>query len=294
MRLVLPLPGHEAFARRLVEAGGFELAGLNVRRFPDGERYVRIETDPAGRTVDLVCSLAEADRDFLTLAFAADAARDLGAIAVNLVAPYLGYMRQDARFQPGEAVTSRTFARLLSTTVDHLLTVDPHLHRVHDLEGLYDIPCTVLRAAPLIGAWIRREAKRPLIVGPDAESEQWAAEIAAVAGAPFVVLGKERFGDREVRITLPDLKEHFGRQPVLVDDIASSGRTLVAAAGQLRGQGFPPPVCVVVHAVFADDALARVMEVSGRVVSTDTLAHPTNAITVAPIVAEALRGIALH
>ena len=288
-RLVLPLPGSEVFAERLATAGGIELAVLESRRFPDGERYLRIHADPGGRPVDILCS--NADEQFLDLAFAADAVRDLGASEVTLVAPYLGYMRQDARFNPGEAVTSRTFARLVSSLVDRLVTVDPHLHRYTALEELYDIPCTVLRSAPLIGDWIAREAPAPLIIGPDAESEQWAAEIAARAGAPYVVLAKRRAGDREVEVTLPDLAIHQGRQPVLVDDIASSGRTLVAASQALRDLGFSAPLCIVVHAVFAERAYAEVSAAAARTVSTDTLAHESNAITVAPLIAEALANL---
>jgi ribose-phosphate pyrophosphokinase len=285
-RLILPLPGSESFAERLATVGGFELGRLEFRRFPDGERYLRIHADPRGRPVDLCC--ASADDQFLTLAFAADAARDLGASTVNLVAPYLGYMRQDARFLPGEAVTSRTFARLVSKLVDGLVTVDPHLHRFAALEELYSIPSTVLRSAPLIGDWIAREVPAPLIIGPDAESEQWAAGIAARAGAPHAVLAKRRTGDREVEITVPDLAGYVGRQPVLVDDIAASGRTLIVAAEALRARGFPPPLCVVVHAVFAGDAFAEVSAVMARTVSTDTLAHASNAITVTSLIAGAL------
>ena len=288
MRLILPLPGNEDFAARLAAAAGAELGALETRTFPDGETYLRLCSNPRGRPVDLVCTLSGADETFLRLAFAADAARDLGATEVNLIAPYLGYMRQDARFRPGEAVTSRTFARLVSSSVDRLLTVDPHLHRFQTLQELYEIPCTVLRSASLIGAWIAREVRMPLIIGPDAESEQWASEIAAEAGAPFVVLNKQRLGDRDVRITMPDLRAHAGLQPVLIDDIASSGRTLVAASAELRAHGFAPPVCVVVHALFGGDALVRVSEVAARIVSVDTLPHATNAITVAPMIADAL------
>ena len=289
-RLLLPLPGAEAFAERLVLAGGFELGELATRQFPDGERYVRLGFNPAGREVDIVGELSRADDRFLTLAFAADALRELGAREVGLIAPYLGYMRQDARFQPGEAITSRTFARLLSGLVDRLVTVDPHLHRFAALSELYTVPPVTLHAAPLIGEWIAREVEAALIIGPDAEAEQWASQVAARANAPFAVLTKQRFGDREVRIALPDLAPFAGRRPVLIDDIASSGRTLVAASTALQAQGFPPPICVVVHAIFGEDAFARVTQAASRVVSTDTIPHATNAISVAPLIADALGG----
>lgn len=289
MRLLVPLPGSEAFSAQVAAAGrNVELGRLEFRRFPDGERYVRIDADPKGRPVDIVCQ--NADEHFLTVAFVADALRELGAGEITLVAPYLGYMRQDARFRPGEAVTSRTFARLVSSTVDRLVTVDPHLHRFASLDELYDIPCVALRAAPLIGDWIIHEVANPLIIGPDAESKQWAAEIAAKAEAPFAVLSKRRRGDREVEISVPDLGRHRGRQPVLIDDIASSGRTLTAAAEALGLQGFPAPVCVVVHPIFAGDAFAKTSEVFRRIVSTDTLPHSSNAITVTSLIAAALAG----
>jgi len=285
MRLILPLPGNEAFADRLARAGGGVVGGLRTRQFPDGESYVRVEADVAGRVVDLVCTLARPDAAFLGLASAADALRGLGAAEVNLLAPYLGYWRQDARFEPGEAITSKTFARLLGGVVDRLVTVDPHTHRHAALEDLYAIPCETLHAAPLLADWIRAQVAAPLIIGPDAESEQWVAAVAARVGAPHVVLSKQRLGDREVRIDLPDLAAHRGRRTVLIDDIASSGRTLVAAAEALGLQGFAPPVCVVVHAVFGEDALARLQAVAQQIVSTDSIAHPTNAIWLAPLIA---------
>lgn len=114
-RLILPLPGNEAFGRHLAQDGHWELGTIETRRFPDGESYVRIHSDVAGKAVDLACTLARPDEGFLRLIFAADAVRTLGAREVTLVAPYLAYMRQDRRFQPGEAVTSRSFARLIST-----------------------------------------------------------------------------------------------------------------------------------------------------------------------------------
>lgn len=288
MRLILPLPGHEAFAARLAEAGGWSSVAPEVRRFPDGESYLRLPDEVRGRPVDLVCSLARPDAQFLPLAFAADAARELGASEVTLVAPYLAYLRQDTRFLPGEAVSSRSFARLLSSCVDRVLTVDPHLHRYPALARIYRVPTTTLHAAPLLAQWIAGHVAAPLVIGPDEESAQWAGAIAAAAGAPHVVARKQRRGDREVEVALPDLSPWRGRQPVLVDDIASSGRTLIAVARQLQQQGLARPDCVVVHGLFADDALAALQPFVRQIVSTDSVAHPSNRIGLAPLFADAL------
>ena len=290
-RAILPLPGNEEFASKLAVATGWPLLDSETRRFPDGETYYRVLSDVRGRAVELVCTLAAPDDRFLRLVFAADALRRLGAAEVTLVAPYLAYMRQDKSFHPGEAITSQSFARLLGSTFDRIVTVDPHLHRYPTLAALYGIPADSLHAAPVLADWIAANVASPLLIGPDEESAQWVSEIAARIGAPYEVLRKTRHGDRKVEIAVPDLSAHAGCQPVLVDDIASSGRTLIEAARQFPGMGLPRPVCAVVHALFAEDAFAQLSGVAARVVSTDTVAHASNAVSVAPLIARHLGGL---
>ena len=287
-RVILPLPGNEIFARRLVEAGRWELGALETRRFPDGETYVRVLSDVADRPVYLVCTLARPDDGFLRLVFAADAVRALGAREVALIAPYLSYMRQDRRFQLGEAITSKTFARLLSSSFDRLVTVDPHLHRYSALAELYTIPTLTLHAAPLLADWIAAEIERPLVIGPDEESEQWVSAIANRIGAPYAVLRKVRHGDRSVDVELPDLSQWKAHRPILIDDIASSGNTLIEVARKLIIHGFRRPVCAIVHAVFAEDSYERLKVHADRIVSTDSIPHESNAIRLAPLIAAAI------
>lgn len=288
MRLILPMPGNEIFARHLADAGGWELASVETRRFPDGESYIRILSDVADKSVDLVCTLARPDDGFLRLIFTADAAWALGAREVTLIAPYLAYMRQDRRFQSGEAVTSRSFARLLSSSFDRLVTVDPHLHRYPTLSSLYTIPANTLHAAPLLADWISAEIQDPFLIGPDEESEQWVSAIAARIGAPHAVLRKIRHGDRDVDIELPDLSKWRARRPVLVDDIASSGRTLIEAARKLNLQGFARPDVAVVHGIFAEDSFQRLAELCNRIVSTDSVPHASNKISLSRLIADTL------
>ncbi|MDP1630235.1 MAG: ribose-phosphate pyrophosphokinase [Caulobacter sp.] len=288
MRLILPLPGAEALASEIAAGLDADLGAVETRRFPDGEAYVRLPTALAGRDVVIVCTLVRPDEQFLRLVFAARAARELGATRLTLVAPYLAYMRQDKRFQPGEALTSRHFAHLISREFDALVTVDPHLHRHKALSEIYSIPATALRAAPLLADWIRFNVERPLIIGPDAESEQWVSEVAELAAAPHLVLSKQRHGDRDVEIAISGLDGWRGYQPVLVDDIVSSGRTMIETAEGMIAKGLPKPVCVAVHALFADDAYLRLSERAGLVISTNTISHPSNGISVTPLLVDAL------
>ena len=287
--VLFALPGSEALAQPLFAALDAEVGTIEHRQFPDGETYLRVVNDVSDREVILLSSLDHPDAKLLPLLFAADTARDLGARRIGLVAPYLAYMRQDIRFHPGEAVTSRTFAAILSRHLDWLGTVDPHLHRYHALSEIYRIPTQVVHAAPLLASWIKRNVARPLIIGPDLESEQWVSQVAADADAPFLVCEKIRSGDRDVTISIPNAPAFLDRQPVLVDDIASSGRTLAEAARQLVGMGFARPDCVVVHPLFAGDAAQVLGGLVERIVSTNAVAHTSNDIDVMPAIAEAVR-----
>jgi ribose-phosphate pyrophosphokinase len=262
---------------------------LELHRFPDGESLVRLDADVTGRTVVLTCSLARPDEKTLPLLFAADAARDLGAAKVLLAAPYLAYLRQDRRFHSGEAVTSRSYAALLSTAFDALVTADPHLHRYRALDEIYSIPTRVVHTAPLIARWVAAQVQHPLLIGPDSESEQWVSEVAAAAGAPWTVLQKIRRGDRDVEVSLPDVSAWGGRQPVLVDDIVSSARTMIQAVASVRRVGLPAPLCIGVHALFASGAYEELLA-SGpaRVLTCDTVPHASNEISVVEPTARAL------
>ncbi len=288
--LFFALPNSELTCERLaIELHG-ERGYTQLRRFPDGETYVRIETDPRGRPAMIVGTLSRPDDKIAPLLFLADTLRGLGASSVGLVAPYLAYMRQDARFHPGEAVTSRTFASVVSRAVDWLVTVDPHLHRVHDLSAIYSIPTTVVHTAADVGRWIAANVRDPFIIGPDEESAQWVDAIAASARASSTVLAKTRRGDTDVVESVPRLDAHLECTPVLVDDIISTGQTMLAAVRHLQERNSAAPVCVGVHAVFADGAYGMLQRSGARrVVTTNTIAHPSNGIDVVPALAAALR-----
>jgi len=279
--LVFALPGNETLAAALAGKLDAVIGELVVRRFPDGETYLRFATPVAGCKVVLACSLHHPDEQAMPLLFAAATARELGAVAVGLVAPYLGYMRQDKRFNTGEAVTSALFAKMLSRHIDWLVTMDPHLHRWTSLDEIYSVPSTVVPAAPLLAEWIRAHVTAPVLIGPDAESEQWVSAVARDADAPHVVLEKTRRGDRDVSVSIPDPAVLRGRTPVLVDDIISTGRTMIAAARHALAQGLPAPVCLGVHAVFSGDAREALLAAgAARVVTTNTIPQDSGLIDV--------------
>ncbi|MEQ8365232.1 MAG: ribose-phosphate pyrophosphokinase [Alphaproteobacteria bacterium] len=279
----------DPFGKRLAGAIGAEVAQFELRRFPDGETYLRYDTPPGGRSVVILCSLDRPDGKFLPLLFAAATARDLGAKSVGLVSPYLPYMRQDRRFRPGEAVTSAYFAEFLSDQFDWLVTIDPHLHRRSSLSEIYSMRTAVLHAAPLIAEWIRKNIEFPLLIGPDEESEQWVADVGRDAGAPHLVLQKIRHGDREVDVSIPDTERWRDRTPVIVDDIISSGHTLIETVGHLVRADMKPPICVAVHGLFAEGSYQKLVQAgAARIVTSNTISHETNAIDVTSLLAVAV------
>ncbi|MEQ5835415.1 ribose-phosphate diphosphokinase [Marinobacter sp. NFXS9] len=266
-----------------------QVGQLESRYFPDGESYVRVLSDVVGRHCLLLADLSHPDDRYLPLIFLADTLRDLGAASVGLVAPYLCYMRQDARFQSGEAITSKIFARSLSAHIDWLVTVEPHLHRFRSLDQLYSVPSRVVQAAPALVEWLGQR-RHLLLVGPDAESEQWVAEIARRSGHPYVIGRKERLGDRHVRVTLPPVEQYDDRVAVIIDDVISSGHTILKCLQALEAGGIEQVECVAVHGIFADESDAQLVGAGlAGLVTTNTVPHATNDIDVSPLLAPAIQ-----
>ena len=290
--LLFELSAAPGLARTLAGSLSAELGIVDRRQFPDAESYVCFQTPVKGRDVILLCTLDRPDAKLAPLLFAAAAARGQGANDVGLVAPYLAYMRQDKQFQRGEAVTSETFAMLLSEHFDWIVTVDPHLHRHRSLDEIYSARAIAATATDAIADWIRERVVDPVIIGPDEESGQWVERIADRAAARSTVLRKERSGDYSVMIEDEGLKHLRSGTPVLVDDIASSARTLIEAVQLTKQHGLAPPVCAVVHAIFAGGSYEQLLG-SGvaRVVSTNTVAHESNAIDVSEQLTDAITRI---
>jgi ribose-phosphate pyrophosphokinase len=282
------MPEQEALAESLLQKTGWQRGNMVLRQFPDGETYIRVLDDVRDQDVAILCQLHHPDTRVLPLLLMADTLHDLGARKVGLIAPYLAYMRQDKRFNEGEGVSSHYFARLISQHLDWLLTVDPHLHRIHDLGEVYRIPATALTAVQPIAEWIMQNIKAPLVIGPDGESEQWAARVAQAAGCPWEVLQKQRFGDRDIQISLPHVEQHLQRTPVLVDDIISTGKTMMLAARHLQDAGMAAPVCVAVHGIFAPGALEEMQAQGLTVITSNSIPNNSSQIDLAGLLSSAL------
>lgn len=289
--LLLAFPDYQQQAQRLAAALAIPVASVSLHRFPDGESLLRLP--PAlPEYVIVYRSLDHPNDKLVELMLCASTARELGAKRITLVAPYLCYMRQDTANHPGEAVSQRIVGKWLAALFDDVITVDPHLHRISRLEQAIPLRNAVaLSAAPAIAAFLRRQLPHALLLGPDSEAEQWVAGIAAEIGFEYAVAAKVRRGDRQVEMTLPD-KDYCNKSVVIIDDMASTGRTIAKAARLLLAAGAARVYAVVTHPLFCGDAEQHIKDAGVTTIwSTDSIAHPTSVIALDMLLAEAMRAI---
>jgi ribose-phosphate pyrophosphokinase len=288
--LLLAFDDESHLAGPLAAALGVPLRWIERHRFPDGESRLRLPARLPPR-VALLRGLHRPNEKLAELMIVAPAARELGATQLILVCPYLAYMRQDMAFQPGEAVSQQHVGRALAGWFDRVITVDPHLHRVASMdEVLPGRRGVALSAAALLGAWAARHASRPILLGPDEEAAPWVSSAALAQGLEHGTCIKQRGGDREVQVALPPLPFQ-GREVVLIDDVASTGRTLAVTASALLQRGSAAVDVAVTHALFVDDAIAQLAAAGVRHVwSSDSVLHASNVVSLVPLLAAALRG----
>lgn len=287
--LVQAFDDEAAPAQRLAEALGAPFASIALHRFPDGEALPTVSG--AGETVIVYRSLDRPDAKLMPLLLAAEAWRGAGVRRLVLVAPYLCYLRQDARFRPGQPISRDVIASLIGPRFDRIVTVAPHLHRTRDLAAAFATSATVLSAADaLAGAVAGGAADIPIVIGPDVESEPVVAALAGRLGAPFTTLRKIRNGDSDVALTAPADLDVAGRRVVLADDVCSSGATLAAAARALIARGATLVEAAVAHGLYDEPALSALRQAGvARIVATDSCAHPGPSVALAHTLAQALK-----
>jgi len=287
--LVLYFDDEATAAHRFAAAAGFESAAVDRHRFPDGELKLQLPATLSAKVI-VYRSLVHPNEKLIELLFVAHTARQLGAADVMLIAPYLAYMRQDIAFHEGEVVSQKIIGRFLAQVFDGLATIDPHLHRVSTLEEASPVKRAItLSGAPLLGDYIAQYIPDAFLLGPDSESAQWIASAAKKHGFDHAACEKIRRGDKDIQVQIPavDLKD---RKVVILDDVASSGRTLAKATRAALEAGASSVDVAVTHALFAEDALQVIREAGVRHIwSTDCIAHDSNVVSIAAMLADAIR-----
>jgi ribose-phosphate pyrophosphokinase len=288
--IVIGGPTCEQLASKVAKELGVDLGALEVRRFPDGEKYLRILSEVKGQNVAVIQSIHHTPDELLfEYLLLTDALKDLGAKRVTAFIPYFAYARQDERFKPGEALSFKTVTKLIETVgTDEIYTIDMHQHRVLKSSEVFKIPSHNLSAMPLLADYVKKSGKleRPLVIGPDAEAEQWAKIAAERLGTDYDVFTKKRLGDAHVEVR-PRRANASGRDVLIVDDIISTGGTIVEAVKILLSQGARRIEVACTHPILAPGALEKIRG-SGvvDVIGTDTVPGPISYVSVAPVIAE--------
>jgi ribose-phosphate pyrophosphokinase len=285
----------EKIAKKIAQEVGAKYSQLIISSFPDGEMYLRYKDDLKAQKVVIIHSFQpNPNKSLFEIIFAAQTAKDLGAKKVILMAPYLAYMRQDKRFNPGEGISSRIMAKLLNGSLDKIITIDPHLHRYKSLKEIFTIPSVKLTANPLIEEYIERKVKRKdrglVIIGPDWESYQWAEEVAKRIGAEATVFSKKRYSSRHVEEKMNKKVEMKGKDAVIVDDIISTGHTIAEAAKKAKKMGAKKVVAIGVHGLLVENAIGKMRKAGvDKIVTSNCIEHQTNEIDVTSLIIDEVK-----
>ncbi|MGA8425216.1 MAG: ribose-phosphate diphosphokinase [Thermoplasmata archaeon] len=254
-----------------------------AKRFPDGELYLRIGGQLDGEDVVLVQS-TRTDQDLLELVLLEDAVREGGARRLIVVVPYFAYQRQDRQFFQGEPVSARAMARHVELDADAVVTVD--LHSAQTLQN-FSKPAFEASGIPAI-ARLLRERPVDLLVSPDKGGIERVKRMAQILDKPWFALEKKRIDSEHVELNLPTtLPEPVqGKQIVIIDDVITTGGTIVEAAKLLQKHHAGAVTASCTHGLFLRDAFERIKAVTDEVYSTDTLGNPAEKASVAPDIAQ--------
>lgn len=273
-----------SLSRELAKSLKAKLAKGETKRFPDDECYVRIDDDLSDEEVFLV-QTAWPDKNIVELLLLQDAIKEFDVSSLTTVVPYFGYARQDKQFMPGEPISARAIARAIQMNTDELITVDVHAASV--IDWFDDISAHNIAAYPQIGRHLKGKDIE-LILSPDEGRADNAKRVADVVNCEADYLVKERI-DGETVVMTPKKLDAKGKKVAIVDDIISTGGTIVKAAEQLRKQGAAKIYAVCTHGVFAGNAIPKLEAACDEVCTTDTIENPKSCITVAPEIARIAR-----
>ncbi len=259
-----------------------------MEKFPDNELHIKFRnTHFKGKKVVLVQSFYDdIDSCLIEVMFAAKAAKEMGASSVTLMAPYFPYFRQDTWFSEGEIPSIHFMGQIMDDIIDELYVVDPHLHREKTMGHIFRIKAHRLTANPLIGEYIKKKIKNPLIVGPDWESYKWARRTAELIKCESTILLKTRYSARSVDVRFQEKVEVKGKHIVLIDDMIATGNTLIKTILKLKKLGVEKITCIAVHGIFAEHALEKLKKTGATIVTSNTLPNKASKIDVTDLFAE--------
>jgi ribose-phosphate pyrophosphokinase len=275
--------GSKQLANRVAKLTGLELAGVELKRFPDKECYVRVKEDLSNEVV-VIIQPTYPDKNLTELLFLQSALSQANPARIITIIPYYAYARQDKIFKPGELLSAQTVAELLQESLDEVMVLNPHKPWIADF---FDKPVKILSASSVIADYLKSK-QIDLVIGPDKNASKLAQEIARPIKCEWDWLEKERISSKEVVLGKKEVNAK-GKRVAIVDDIISTGGTLAKAIGLLKGEGAREVLACCVHGLFIGKAIEKLKDAGcGEVISTDTVESKYSKISVAKTIADAL------
>jgi len=266
---------------------GENLSPIETRRFPDGERYIRIKGEVPKEVVVIQSTGYPQDENLMELFLLLKNLKSLGVERTRVVIPYFGYGRQERRFKSGEAVSAVIVAELLEAAgASEIYSINLHEKNIKEF---FNIPVHEISAMPMIANYINEQIDDPMIIGPDKGALGFAEEISGILKCDCDYLDKTRISPEKVEMKPKNL-DVKGRDVVIIDDIISTGGTIVSASRILNDLGANKVIVGCVHPILVEDALLKIFAAGvDDVFATDTLKSDVSTISVAPLVAGYLK-----
>jgi ribose-phosphate pyrophosphokinase len=274
-------PASQLLSGRVYDLLKCRLLISEIKKFPDGEQYIRIPASVTGEKVTIIQSTVT-DSDFISLLLLIDACSE--ASRINVVIPYMGYARQDKRFREGEPISARAMAKAVKA--DNIYTINIHDESILDH---FDGKAVNLDATPVIGRYIKNmNLEDPLVIAPDDGALDLALNASRDLGIDYDFLEKTRLSGEKVTIKPKNIPVK-GRDVIIIDDIISTGGTMAETISLLKGQGAKEVYTACVHPVLSGSAVLRLFRAGVRgIIATDTIDKGVSAVSVAPVIAEVI------
>jgi ribose-phosphate pyrophosphokinase len=293
--LLISGTANQPLSEELAQELGQPLCGVTIRRFADGEIFVKIDENVRGQDVFIIQPTNPPAENLLELLILIDAAKRASAARVTAVIPYFGYGRQDRKDQPRVAISAKLMANLIATAgADRVLGLDFHQHQ---LQGFFDIPVDHLYAAPvLVQHYRQKRLHDPVIVAPDVGAAKMARGFAKRLDASLAIIDKRR-PSANIAEVVNVVGEVEGSDCLLVDDMIDTAGTMSEGVGALKRLGAREVYCCASHALLSGPAVDRLAasEVT-EVAVTNTIAIPDDRkfdrlkiLSTAPLFAKAIR-----
>jgi ribose-phosphate pyrophosphokinase len=271
--LLLSGTANRALAEEVAQHLGQPLCQLTIKRFADGEIFVKIDENVRGRDVYIIQPTNPPAENLIELMLLMDAAKRASAARVTPVIPYFGYARQDRKDQPRVAISAKLMANMVSAAgADRVLGMDFHQHQ---MQGFFDLPVDHLYAAPVfVNHFRQKQLKDPVVVAPDVGSAKMARGFAKRLNATLAIIDKRR-PSANIAEVVNVVGEVADRDCVIPDDMIDTAGTMSEAVHALKRLGANDVYCCASHALLSGPAVERLMGSPVKeVVVTNTIAIP--------------------